>query len=188
MNRLIVFNNVSLDGYYCTAAGDMSWAHKSADDAEWQEYTKQNASGGGALVFGRVTYQMMASFWPTPQATAMMPEVASHMNSLPKFVFSRTLQSADWQNTTLLRGDLAEEVARLKSGAAGRDMAILGSGNLISQLAQQNLIDEYQLVISPVVLGGGRSMFAGVTELRLRLMNTRTFRNGNVLASYEPQR
>lgn len=188
MNRLIVFNNVSLDGYYCSAHGDMSWAHQSADDTEWQEFTRQNASGGGALVFGRVTYQMMAGFWPTPQAAAMMPDVAQHMNNLPKFVFSRTLASADWQNTTLLKGDLADEVARLKSGGAGRDMAILGSGNLVTQLARQNLIDEYKLVISPVVLGGGRSMFAGVTDLRLTLTRSRTFRNGNVLVCYEPKR
>jgi len=84
VQKLIVFNHVSLDGYFVDANGDMSWAHKQ--DAEWNAFVEENASGGGTLVFGRITYDLMASFWPTPMAMQMMPVVAERMNNLPKVV------------------------------------------------------------------------------------------------------
>lgn len=102
-------------------------------DPEWNELAASNAGGDGALLFGRVTYEMMAGFWPTPAATEMMPEVASGMNRMPKFVFSRTLPKASWQNTTLLKGDLLAEVRKLKE-MPGPGIAILGSGTIVSQL------------------------------------------------------
>lgn len=155
MRRLIAFEQVSLDGYFVDANGDMSWAHKQ--DPEWNEFVSGNASGDGALVFGRVTYEMMAAFWPTPAATQRLPAVAEGMNNLPKIVFSRTLDKVSWKNTTLVKGDLAVEVRRLKS-EPGSGMAILGSGSLVSQLTQAGLIDELQIVVNPIVLGrGGRS-------------------------------
>jgi dihydrofolate reductase len=94
MRQLIVFNHVSLDGYFVDRNGDMSWAKADHQDPEWDAFVAGNASGGGALVFGRVTYQMMASFWPTPLAMEMMPVVARAMNSMPKIVCSRTLDTA----------------------------------------------------------------------------------------------
>ena len=112
MPKLVVYNSVSLDGYFTDANGDMSWAHKR--DPEWQAFVSENASGGGQLLFGRVTYDLMASFWPTPLAAQSNPIVAERMNSLRKFVFSRTLDKASWSNTTLLKGDLAAEVRKLK--------------------------------------------------------------------------
>jgi dihydrofolate reductase len=183
MRKLIVFNQVSLDGYFVDAGGDMSWAHK--DDPEWNAFASENAGGGGELVFGRITYEMMASFWPTPQAMQMMPAVAEGMNRSPKIVFSRTLDEASWNNTRLIKGDMAARMRELKE-EAGPGMAILGSGSIVSQLAQAELIDEYQIVTNPIVLGGGRTMFEGVKEkLRLKLINSRTFSNGNVLLCYE---
>jgi dihydrofolate reductase len=108
------------------------------------------------------------------------------MNGLPKVVFSRTLEKASWSNTKLLRGGLAEEVRKMKAGP-GKDIAILGSGSLVSQLAHEGLIDEYQIVVNPVVIGNGRTMFEGVKEkLALKRTKTRAFRNGNVLLCYEP--
>jgi dihydrofolate reductase len=101
MRKLVVFDTVSLDGYFVDASGDMSWAHK--DDPEWNGFVADNASAGGTLLFGRVTYELMASFWPTPQAMAMAPIVAKRMNSLPKIVFSRTLESATWSNTKIVK-------------------------------------------------------------------------------------
>lgn len=108
------------------------------------------------------------------------------MNSLPKVVFSRTMDQADWKNTTLVKGDLAAEIRKLKEGP-GEDMAILGSGSIVSQLAQEGLIDEFQLVVNPIVLGQGRTMFDGIKEkLLMKPTKTRTFGNGNVLLCYEP--
>jgi dihydrofolate reductase len=184
MRRLLVFNMVSLDGFFVDRQGDMSWAHKS--DAEWNAFAGENASGNGVLVFGRITYELMASYWPTPMALQNSPVVAKGMNDMPKIVFSRTLESASWSNTKLVKGDLAAEVRKLKK-EPGPDMVILGSGSIVSQLAQQNLIDEYQIALSPIVLGNGRTMFEGVKEkLNLKLTKSRTFGNGTVFACYQP--
>jgi dihydrofolate reductase len=184
MRRLTVFNNVSLDGYFTDANGDMSWAHNN--DAEWNAFAAENASGGGALLLGRITYELMASFWPTPQATKTMPEVAKGMNSMPKVVVSRTLREPAWSNTTIVKSDLAAAVRKMKQ-EPGPDMAILGSGSIVSQLAQAGLIDEFQIVLHPIVLGEGRTLFEGVKEkLRLKRTKSRTFGNGNVLACYAP--
>ena len=162
----------------------MSWAHKH--DAEWNAFVSGNASGGGVLVFGRITYQLMASYGPTPMATQNSPAVAKGMNEMPKIVFSRTLDIASWSNTKLLKGDLATEVRNLKK-QSGPDMVILGSGSIVSQLAQENLIDEYQLAVSPIVLGKGRTLFEGLKEkLTLKLTSLRTFGNGTVFACYQP--
>ena len=186
MSRLVVFNNVSLDGYFVDGKGDMSWAHNTNPDAEWDAFGEENAKGGGLLLFGRVTYELMAGYWPTPLAAQNDPIVAEHMNTLPKVVFSRTLDQVSWSNTTLVKGDLAAEVRKMKH-APGQDMAVLGSGSIVSQLAQEGLVDEYQLVVSPVVLGAGRTLFDGLREkLALKLTKTRAFRNGNVLLCYEP--
>jgi dihydrofolate reductase len=186
MRKLIVFNHVSLDGYFVDSNNDMSWAKADHQDAEWNGFVSGNASGEGALVFGRITYELMASFWPTPFAIENMPAVAEGMNRLPKVVFSKTLDQASWSNTTLIKGDPATEMRRMKEGA-GEDMVILGSGGIVSQLAQEGLIDEYQIVVNPIILGKGRTMFDGVKEkLSLKLTKTRAFGNGNVLLCYEP--
>lgn len=115
-----------------------------------------------------------------------MPIVAERMNSMPKVVFSRTLDKASWNNTKLVKGDMAAEVRKMKK-EPGEGMAILGSGSIVSQLAPEGLIDEYQVVVNPIVLGKGRTMFDGVKEkLNLKLTKTRTFGNGNVVLCYEP--
>jgi dihydrofolate reductase len=184
MRKLIVFNQVTLDGYFTDLKGDMSWAHKQ--DPEWNAFVAENATGGGVLVFGRITYEMMASWWPTPQAIQSMPVVAEQMNQLPKVVFSRTLDQASWNNTKLVKGSLAAEVRKMKQ-EPGPDMAIMGSGSIVSQLAQEGLIDEYQIVVNPIVLGKGRTLFESVTEkLILKRTKTRAFGNGNVLLCYQP--
>jgi dihydrofolate reductase len=186
MPRLVVFNSMSLDGYFADANGDMRFAHNPARDAEWEAFVAGNARGGGTLLFGRITYELMAGYWPTPLAAEQMPVVAERMNHLPKVVFSRTLDRASWSNTTLVKDDLTGVVRTLKQ-ESGEDMAILGSGSIVSQLARHRLIDEYQIVVIPVVLGRGRTMFQGVEErVPLRLTKTRTFSNGNVLLCYEP--
>jgi dihydrofolate reductase len=183
MRKLSVFNSISLDGYFTDASGDMSWAHAGGDDPEFAAFTSGNASGDGALVFGRVTYEMMASFWTTSQAAQMMPEVAAGMNRMQKIVFSRTLQRADWSNTRLIKDDPAAAMGALKA-EEGPDMVILGSGTIVAQLAQAKLIDAYQFAIVPIVLGAGRTLFEGVDRATLKLTDTRAFKNGKIVASY----
>jgi len=184
MRSLIVFNHVSLDGYFVDKKGDMRWAHKQ--DPEWNEFVAGNARGGGVLLFGRVTYEMMASYWPTSMAAQISPAVAEHMNNLQKVVFSRTLDKASWNNTKLVKGDLAMEVRKMKQ-ESGQGLVIMGSGTIVSQLAQGGLIDEFQIVVCPIVIGSGKTLFEGVTEkLNLKLTKSRTFGNGNVYTCYEP--
>ena len=182
VRKLIVFNSVSLDGYFTDANNDMSWAH--TDDPEWNAFAAENAKGGGVLVFGRITYELMASFWPSSAALKNFPDVAKGMNNLPKVVFSRTLNRASWNNTQLVKSDLAAEIRKMKK-EPGEGMVILGSGTIVSQLAQEGLIDEFQIVVIPIVLGKGRTMFDGVSK-KLRQTKIRTFGNGNVLLCYEP--
>lgn len=183
MRKLRVFNHVSLDGYFADENGDMSWAH--ASDPEWNQFVNENASRGGAFVFGRITYEMMASFWPTKMALEQMPQVAETMNGRPKYVFSHTLPEATWQNTTLIKSDPPGAIRKLKA-EPGPDLMIFGSGTIVSQLTAAGLIDEYQLVVHPIVLGSGRSLFEGVpNRLPLERRATRTFGNGNVLLRYE---
>jgi dihydrofolate reductase len=184
MSKLMVFNSVSIDGYFTDTNGDMSWAHQN--DPEWRDFTNENVQGdGGILLFGRVTYEMMASHWPTPQAKEQFPEVADRMNNAQKVVFSRTLNRVSWKNTRLLKGDLPDEVRKMKDTSEG--IVILGSGTIVSQLAQANLIDEYQLIVNPIALGAGRTLFEGMkSQLRLKRTQSRTFKNGNVLLTYKP--
>ena len=187
MRTLSSFTQVTLDGYFTGRNGDLSWAHEGQQDAEWNAFVAENASGNGPLLFGRVTYELMVKYWPTPVARENDPVVAEGMNSLPKVVFSRTLDKASWSNTRLVKGDLVAEVRKLKQ-ETGEGMAILGSGSIVSQLAQAGLIDEYQIVVKPVALGEGRALFEGIKrKLSLKLTKTRSFTNGNVLLSYEPR-
>jgi dihydrofolate reductase len=182
MRKLSVFNNVTLDGYFTDANGSMSWAHTS--DPEWDAFVRENAKGESEAIFGRVTYQMMASWWPTPVALQQMPSVAEAMNRMPKVVFSRTLDEAKWSNTRLVKDNLVDEVRAMKA-AAGPDMIIMGSGTIVSQLTQAGLIDEFQVVVHPLVLGAGRTMFDGA-QARLTRTRERTFANGCVVLWYQP--
>ena len=185
MRKITVFNSVSLDGYFTGEQGDLSWAHQPRDDKEWGEFVSGNAGGEGTLLFGRVTYEMMASYWPTPMAAQNYPEVAKGMNEKTKIVVSRTLKHAEWQNTSIA-DDLLATVRKLKY-ESGDDIVILGSGTIVSQLAQNSLIDTYEMVVMPIVLGKGRTMFEGLDKrVNMRLVESRTFRNGNAFHSYEP--
>lgn len=187
MRRLIVFNHISIDGCFTDGNAQFAWAKHGNDDPEYAAFVAQNASGDGHLIFGRVTYELMAGYWPTPIAEQHMAEVARGMNNMRKTVFSRTLDKVSWNNTQLIHpanDDLAAEVRRLKE-QDGPDMAILGSGSLVAQLASTGLIDEYQLVVNPVALGRGRSLFENIPNLlSLKLASSRTFKNGKEYLSY----
>jgi dihydrofolate reductase len=180
MRKLRVFESISIDGYFADVAGDMSWAHTGRDDTEFAEWVGRNASSGGELLFGRSTYQMMEAFWPTPVAAQQMPTVAKGMNAARKYVASRTIQPT-WNNTRLLQGDLLAAVRELKS-SDGPGITLLGSGSVAAQLGEAGLVDEYCFAIIPVALGAGRTVFT--RGGKLRLVEQRAFRGGNVVVTY----
>jgi len=141
---------------------------------------------GNTLLFGRVTYEQMASYWPTPHAIKNDPIVAEGMNNADKIVFSRTLKKVEWSNTRLVKDNIEEEIKKMKQ-MPGKNMTLLGSGSILTQFAEQGLIDGYQIMVNPVVLGDGTPIFKGIKhKLNLKLTTTRTFRNGIVLLCYQP--
>lgn len=186
MRTITVFNSVSMDGYFADNNSDMSWAHNQEQDDEFTTFVAGNAKGGGALLFGRKTYELMANFWPTPSAKESMPEIAEGMNRMKKYVVSRSLNDVAWENSELIKGDLVNEIRKLKK-QDGPDIAILGSGSIVAQLAEANLVDEYSVVVLPLILGSGRSQFDGLKSRRdLKLVECRSFKNGNVFLRYHP--
>jgi dihydrofolate reductase len=183
MRTLGVFLSLSLDGYFTDADGKMDWSRR--DDAEWRQFTSGNATGPSTLLFGRITHDLMAGFWPSDMARQMMPETAHGMNGSEKIVFSRSLKTSDWQNTRVVNGDLVAAVRTLKSGD-GPALVILGSGSIVAQLTQAGLIDEYQFALIPGALGAGRTPFEGVTSRPpLKRTECRAFANGAVFLRYE---
>jgi len=186
MAKLSVFESISIDGFFTDADGDMGWAHRPERDPEFEAFTRGNASGDGILVFGRKTYDLMASFWPTEMAKQQMPEVAARMNDGSKLVFSRKLKKAGWKNTRLVNGDPVAEIRRLKA-EGGPDMVVLGSGEIASQFMAAGLVDLVQLVVIPIALGKGRTLFETMKDpASLKLRDSRAFANGNVVLTYIP--
>lgn len=182
MRTLNAFNFITLNGYFKGPQEDTSWHVHGGPESE---YGVNALKSGSTLVFGRTTYDMMAGYWPSPEAIRNMPDMAKGMNAAEKIVFSRTLTKADWNNTTVIKGNIIEEMTRMKQGT-GPDMTILGSGSIISQFAEAGLIDTYQIMMDPIALGDGTSMFKGITKpLQLELVNTRTFKSGVILLSYQ---
>jgi len=181
MRKLFVFDLVTLDGYFEGPDRDIGWHNV---DAEFNDDAIAMLSSVDTLLFGRVTYELMAGFWPTPEAIKNDPIVAGKMNALPKIVFSRTLEKADWQITRLVKDFIAEEIGKMK-GQPGKDMALPGSGTLMAAFAQRGLIDEYRIMVNPLVLGNGNPLFKGIKDrLDLKHREIRSFRNGNVLLRY----
>jgi dihydrofolate reductase len=183
MRKVIFFMLTSLDGYFEGPHQDIGW--HNVDD-EFNEFAIQQTREFGGLLFGRKTYQLMAGYWPTEAAKRDDPVIAGLMNSLPKIVFSKTLESVDWQNSRLVRDSIQDEVSHLKEQPGG-DLAIFGSSDLTASLAQMGMVDEFRIMVNPVVLGEGSPLLKGLDHrLDLRLLKTRPFKSGNVLLYYEP--
>ena len=181
----MVFMMTTTDGFFAGSEGDIDW---HVVDEEFNEFAIEQLNSVDALLFGRVTFQGMVSYWTTPTAIENDPIVAGKMNALPKFVFSRTLEKAEWQNTKLVKENIAEEIAKLKQ-QPGKDLIIFGSSNLSASLLNLGLIDELRIMVNPVVLGNGKPVFEGIHDkLPLKLFKTQTFRSGNVLLYYQPNR
>ena len=184
MRKIILFNMVSLDGFFEGPNREIDWHNV---DEEFNKYSIDQTRSAGGLLFGRVTYELMAGYWPTPDASSNDPQVAEMMNTLPKIVFSKTLNQADWNNTRLVKEDAASEVSKLKQ-ETGKDLYIFGSLKLSETLIRHSLIDEFRIMVNPVVIGRGRSLFPKIQDrLGLKLLDTRQFRSGNVLLAYQPK-
>jgi len=187
MRKVIVTEFVTLDGVMEDPGGAEKTAHGGWSSRFWSDdagkYKLDEVLASGALLLGRVTYQGFAAAWPS-----MTDETgfADRMNGLPKFVVSTTLKEAEWNNSTVIQGNVAEEVARLKE-QPGQDILVYGSGRLVRSLSQYGLVDEYRLMVHPVVLGSGRRLFGdGADPSVLRLAEAKTFSSGIVLLTYQP--
>jgi dihydrofolate reductase len=183
MRKIFAFIMTTLDGYYEGLNQEFDfWVV----DEEFNEFAAEQLDEVDTLVFGRVTFEGMAAYWPTPAAERDDPRVAARMNSLKKIVVSRTLDTAEWANTRLIKNDVSEELATLKQ-QPGKDIAILGSSDLTVSLLSMGLVDELRIMVNPVVLGSGKSVFRTADErITLRLLKSRPFSSGNVLVYYEP--
>jgi dihydrofolate reductase len=185
MRTLFSFNMMTLDGYFEGPDQDISW-HNT--DEEFNDFAVEQTSTLDLIIFGRVTFEGMASYWPTPEAIKSDPVVAGIMNATPKIVISRTLQQADWNNSRLISDNIAEEINALKQ-QPGRDMAVFGSANLLASLMALDLIDEHRVMVNPVVIGAGTPLFQNVkSKANLKLVKNRIFKSGNVLLTYAPVR
>ena len=183
MPILTSFTFISLNGFFKGANGDIGW---HVHGTEENEYAADSLGHGHALVFGRVTYDMMAGYWPSEMAAKNDPTVAKGMNDAEKIVFSRTMKRAAWRNTRVVSGDIVAEMRRLKRGP-GKDMTILGSGSIVTLFASHGLIDEFGIMVDPVALASGTPIFDGLDgKLVLRLIATRSFTSGAVLLRYAP--
>lgn len=181
MRKLILFNMVTLDGFFEGPNHEIDWHNV---DEEFNDFAIEQINTVDMILFGRVTYEGMASYWPTPIALENDPTIAEKMNTMPKIVFSRTLEKAEWQNTRLIKENAVEEISKLKQ-QPGKDLIIFGSANLADTFIQHGLMDEYRIMVNPVVLGSGQPLFKGVKDpLNLKLLETRVFRCGNVLLYY----
>ena len=183
MRNVILSQLMTLDAMYAGLNGNIDW---HTVDAEFDEVTGRQFKTMDMFLFGRITYEVMVAYWPTAEAMANDPETAKMMNETPKVVFSKTLDTVDWQHTRLVKTDLVEEVKRLKQQDGG-DIVILGSGQIVSVLMAHGLIDLYRLFINPWILGRGQALFAGIdAPTKLALVNTHPFKNGVVELDYAP--
>jgi dihydrofolate reductase len=185
MKRISVFNHVSIDGHFAGPDGEIDWFQAVHDD-EWDRYAREHTDlSRHTLMFGHTTYRMMKAWWPTPAALQLDPRMADVMNNSPKIVFSSRLGSAGdephWKNVRVFPRIDADGIRALKRR---EDVTILGSGSIVRQLATLGLIDEYTLVVVPIILGAGKPLFAGVGQTTLRLAEERAFGNGAVLLRY----
>ena len=185
MRKILVFENVTLDGFMAGPNGEIDWAIR--DD----EVTENSRAGQDAIdmfLFGRVTYDMMASFWPTPAGKSANQVFAEVLNNTPKIVFSTTLTKADWHNTEVMKELTTDEILKLKQQPGG-NMMLFGSGTIVEQLTNLGLIDEYQLMVNPAILGKGKPLFKDIKgRIKLKLVKTKTFSNGIVLLQYRPDK
>jgi dihydrofolate reductase len=183
MKTLSVFNFLTLNGYYKGLNEDISWHRHGSEEAD---FASEGAQTESTLLFGRKTYEMMASYWPTEQGMKDNPGVADGMNKSHKIVLSTSLKEAAWQNTRIVSSSAMDEVRKLKE-TGSKDITVLGSGSVVTQLADAGLVDVFQFMIDPVAIGKGTTIFQGMTQrMNLKLTDSRIFNSGVVMLTYKP--
>jgi dihydrofolate reductase len=179
MAKLIMWNLMTLDGFVEGLNRDISW-HFDVWGEELERLSIEQLKSAGGLMFGRVTYELMANHWPN--ATG---DVADFMNALPKYVFSRTLTRSDWNNTRMFNADMPGTVARLKREST-KDIFLFGSAGLAAHLIPHRLIDEFRIAVNPIILGGGTPLFKPGERVKLKLLDSKAHSTGIVILRYEP--
>jgi len=196
MRRIIAFDRVSADGYFAAPDGNLDWVVQDSE-LDKSAAAAAKAEGPGTLLFGRKTYEMFESFWPNqldesgtaqnphgPGRSAEMHDLAVNINEAEKIVFSHTMKEPTWKNSRVVRELDPNEIEKMKK-EPGKDMMIFGSGEIVSQLAEHHLIDEYQLIVSPVLLGSGKQLISDVKDCqRLDLLECKPYSSGNVMMRY----
>jgi dihydrofolate reductase len=189
MRKITVFNYVTLDGFFAGPLGEIDWFKSIKKDKEFDKESHEQAKSGGTVMYGHTTYEMMRNYWPTPEAMRSDPEMAKVVNNGEKIVFSRKLEDVEegpnWKNVSLLKEITKDNITKLKK-QKGRDITVIGSGSVIRQLTDLGLIDEYQLMVVPVVLGTGKSFFTNVRQMDLELIESKAYGNGLVRLRYRP--
>lgn len=181
MRRVIVSEMISLDGFFENKNKAPGWYALSED---FFAYSRELLNSVDTILFGRITFQMMASFWPNAIKEDMV--ITHKMNHLNKIVFTKTLKRVTWNNSEIAKGTLVEEILKLKK-KDGKDIVIFGSGTIVTELANLGLIDEYRIIINPLILGKGNSMFKGIADrINLKLLQTKTLDSGVVILYYAP--
>jgi dihydrofolate reductase len=179
MAKLIMWNLMTLDGFVEGPNHDLSW-HSYGWGEELERLSIEQGKSAGALLFGRVTYDLMARHWPKEKG-----EVADFMNALPKVVFSRTLTTSDWNNTRVFNSDVTDTVTKLKRETP-KDIFLFGSADLAASLIPHGLIDEFRIAVCPVILGAGTPLFKDSSErLKLKLLDAKSLSTGIVILRYE---
>lgn len=188
MRKLVLFLHASLDGFVEGPNGEMDIGWVSYDP-DLENHANEILSTADTVIWGRGTYQMMHSYWPSvpsnPSATQHERNHAEWIEKTAKIVFSTTLEKVEWNNSRLLKEDVEEEIITLKQ-QPGKDMVILGSPRLAHQLMQLDLIDEYKITVSPVLIGNGLPLFQGLREkINLKLIENKTFNSGAIGLVYQ---
>ena len=185
MRKLVLFMHVSLDGFAADSNNGLDWV---SYDSELQQYADGIVSTVGSPVYGRVTYELMAGYWPkvldNPDAGEHSKAHAQWVDKATKIVFSRTMKKADWNNTIVINGNIAGEINKLKQ-QPGKDLVIFGSPGLSHSFMELDLIDEYQLTLNPVLLGSGKPIFEKIkNKTNLKLVKATTLKSGVVGLHY----
>jgi dihydrofolate reductase len=188
MGRVTAFVHVTVDGFFAGPRGEIDWFKAIGRDPEYEAYTHEQAQSDSTLIFGRTTYEMMKSYWPTPEAIKADPEMAKVVDHSPKLVFSRSLRKVEevpnWKNIELLHKIDPKDIRTRKKEAKG-EFTILGSGSIFRQFANEGLLDAYSLVVVPIVLGNGKPLFKDVKRTELKLEGSRSFKNGLTVLRYQ---
>ena len=187
MRKVIVFNLVSLDGFFAGVDGNIDW---HVVDAEFNKFAVEQTKTFGTIIFGRTTYQLFEDYWPIaltdPKTSSGDRKIAQIIDDIGKIVYSTTLKKVGWRNSRLFKKVNPDEIKKLKR-KKGKDMVIFGSGTIVQAFTDLGLIDEYRLLVNPVILGRGKPLFKNLNDkLKLKLLKTKIFRSGNVLLCYLP--